>query len=370
MPARDGERRALVGTVALALASSLIAFLVVEAGCRLRSRLGMRAGPGPEEAFQGPEPGERGRTARLGDIVWASRNPDIVYELRPGLDVTFAGQRMTTNSVGFRDREYPPAKPAGVRRILGLGDSVMFGWGVADGEDYLSRVEERLAGEHPGEGWQVINMAVPGYNAVMEVETLHQKGLPYGPDLVVVGFCGNDLRLPNFLQEPDDLLALDRSYLFDFVRSRVGGADLEDPDAALTPLAVRSPDRDVVPPRYAHMVGLSAYERSMRRLRETQVREGFEVVVLFYPGPTKQVGALVRRLGFRMVSLATRVRGFLREHGGKEAGFALLRLSRHDPHPSPVGHRLIADGLIAYLDQSGLRARLAAPRAREEDKPR
>lgn len=330
----------------------------------------MRSGPSPEGALQSPAPGERGRRAALGDIVWASRNPDMVYELRPGLDVSFSGQRMTTSSVGFRDREYPLAKPAGVRRILGLGDSVMFGWGVADGEDYLSLVEERLAEEHPGEGWQVINMAVPGYNAVMEVEALHAKGLAYGPDLVVVGFCGNDLRLPNFLQEPENGLALDRSYLFDFVRSRVSGADLEDPDAALTPLALRSPDRAAVPLRYAHMVGLSAYERSMQRLRETQRREGFEVVVLFYPGPTKQVGATVRRLGFRMFSLATRVREFLREQGGREAGYALLRLSPHDPHPSPVGHRLIADGLIAYLDQSGLRARLAARRGREEDRPR
>jgi lysophospholipase L1-like esterase len=368
MPARGGERRALVGTVALALASSLIAFLVVEAGCRLRSRVGMRQGP--EEAFQRPAPGERGRAAGLGDIVRASRNPDIIYELRPGLDVTFRGRRMTTSSVGFRDREYPPAKPVGVLRILGLGDSVMFGWGVGDGEDYLSRVEERLAEERPGESWQVINMAVPGYNAVMEVEALHDKGLTYGPDLVVVGFCGNDLKLPNFLQEPEDHLALDRSYLFDFVRSRLRGADLEDQDAALAPLEVRSPDRAVVPPRYAHMVGLSAYERSMQRLRETQEREGFEVVVLFYPGPTKQVGATVRRLGFRMLSLATRVRGFLREHGGKEAGYALLRLSPHDPHPSPLGHRLIADGLIDYLDQTGLRTRLAARREREEDRPR
>ncbi|HET7292356.1 MAG TPA: SGNH/GDSL hydrolase family protein [Vicinamibacteria bacterium] len=358
MLAAAGARRALVGGVALALASGLGTLLALEAACRVRSRLAGR--PEPDAAPRRPSALERGRAAGLGDIVRTSRNPDIVYELRPGLDVTFLGRRLSTSAAGFRDREYQPAKPPGVHRILGLGDSVMFGWGVADGEDYLSRVEERLAEEQPLERWQVINMAVPGYNAVMEVETLHERGLAYGPDLVIVGFCGNDMRLPNFLRAPEDFLALDRSYLFDFVRSRLGGADLEDSDASLAPLTIRGPDRDMVPPRYAHMVGLAAYERSMQRLRETKQREGFEVVVLFYPGPAKGVAPIVRRLGFRVLSLATRVRSFLREQGGREAGYAKLRLSSRDPHPSPVGHRLIADGLVAYLDESGLRARLAA----------
>lgn len=367
MPSRAGGRRAFVGALALALASSLLTLFVLEAGCRLRSRLQSRAGQ--EETLRRPTPAERGRVAGLGDIVRASRDADLVYELRPGLDVSFRGRRLTTSSAGFRDREYMPAKPSGVVRIVGLGDSVMFGWGVADGEDYLSLVEERLAEEHADEGWQAVNMAVPGYNAVMEVEALQARGLAYAPDLVVVGFCGNDLSLPNFLQVPEDGLSLDHSYLLDFVRGRVHTADPDGQDESLAPLSVLSPE-GAVPARYAHMVGLPAYARAMKRLREMQEHEGFEVLILFYPGPLPQVEATIRRLGFHAVSLASRVRSFLREQGGKEAGLALLRLSPYDPHPSPVGHRLIADGLLAYLEESGLRARLAARRGREESAER
>ena len=355
----------------LALASTLLTLLVLEAGFRLRSRFQDRGGH--EEALRRPSVVERGRPAGFGDIVRASRNPDVVYELRPGLDVTFRGRRLTTSSAGFRDREYMPDKPAEVHRILGMGDSVMFGWGVADGEDYLSLVEDRLAQEQPEEQWQVINMAVPGYNAVMEVEALREKGLAYRPDLVVVGFCGNDLSLPNFLQRREDLLTLDRSYLFDFVRARLHGTGLDEADDVLVPLSLGSPDTGAavaVPPRYAHMVGFPAYERAMRRLRETQEREGFEVLVVFYPGPLKDVTAIVRRLGFQVLSLASRVRSFLKEQGGKDAGYALLRLSTHDPHPSPVGHGLIADGLRDYLEESGLRARLAARRGQDQSAAR
>jgi hypothetical protein len=50
-------------------------------------------------------------------------------------------------------------------------------------------LEERLAKEVPNERWEVLNMAVPGYNTAMEVETLKARGLAYEPDVVVVGYC-------------------------------------------------------------------------------------------------------------------------------------------------------------------------------------
>ena len=73
-----------------------------------------------------------------------------------------------TSSQGFRDREYAAAKASGSYRVLGVGDSLMFGWGVDEGRDYLSVLERRLEREHPERSWEVINTAVPGYNTVME----------------------------------------------------------------------------------------------------------------------------------------------------------------------------------------------------------
>jgi lysophospholipase L1-like esterase len=273
-------------------------------------------------------------------LIQPSRWSRIVYELRPGLDQRFRGRRVTTSSAGFRDREYSRDKPPGVRRIIGLGDSVMFGWGVADGEDYMALLEERLSRERRAR-FEVINTAVPGYNGVMEVETLLRKGLAYRPDLVVLGFCGNDLELPGFLIGREDYLSLDRSWLFEFVSRRL-----------------RGPAADPGPPHYAGMVGLDAYERALSTLRDVARREGFEVLVLHYPAPLEFMRRAARRLGFAQLSLAPAVQRFHSRHGGREAGRRLLRLSEADRHPTPIGHRLIADGLYDHLARSGRLDRL------------
>jgi hypothetical protein len=97
---------------------------------------------------------------------------------------------------------------------------------VDAGKDYLAVLEERLAKEVPNERWEVLNMAVPGYNTAMEVETLKARGLAYEPDVVVVGFCWNDIDLPNFVRAPAEYLSLHRLFLRDFVRGRLARAEL------------------------------------------------------------------------------------------------------------------------------------------------
>src|SRR5262245_27436081 len=62
-------------------------------------------------------------------------DPPVGFSLEPGstqLLVTGSAYttRSTINASGLRDIEHPLRKPAGVRRILVLGDSFMFGQGV------------------------------------------------------------------------------------------------------------------------------------------------------------------------------------------------------------------------------------------------
>jgi hypothetical protein len=159
----------------------------------------------------------------LGHVVRLSPDPRVVYELVPDLDVDFLGARLRTNADGFRGKALPPARTRAAVRVVGLGDSVMFGWGVSEEETYLARLVPLLEGASPGVAWEVMNTAVPGYNTVMEVATLEAKGLRFDPDLVVLNFVGNDLGLPNFIEERPDTLSLRRSFLLDFVRARLGG---------------------------------------------------------------------------------------------------------------------------------------------------
>ena len=84
---------------------------------------------------------------------------------------------VTTNPDGFRGKSIPLHKSSQSIRIVGIGDSCMFGWGVKDEEVYLSILSEPPNSNHPEYSWEIINMAVIGYNTVMEVETLKEKGI-------------------------------------------------------------------------------------------------------------------------------------------------------------------------------------------------
>lgn len=354
----------LAKSLLLAAAATLLTLALLEIGFRAWAY--RQDGRRQEAALKRPSRLRPGDPASLGDLVRASRNADIVYELRPGLDVSFLGRPVSTSAAGFRDRDYAVEKPPGVARIVGLGDSVMFGWGVGDGEDYLALLEARLEKEALGARFEVLNTAVPGYNGVMELATLKEKGLRYRPDLVIVGFCGNDMGLPNFLQERNDYFSVQRSFLADFVRGRLSAADPGDDDGGLVgrPVKVRwrgGHDEDLsrVPPRYAHMVGLAAYDRTLKDLHHLADDFGFELLVLYYPVAPHEVGRLVEANNIASFSLVRAVRRFMLRHGGLQPGRDLLHLSPKDPHPSAEGHRLIADALYEHLRESGTLARLS-----------
>jgi hypothetical protein len=99
------------------------------------------------------------------------------------------------NSVGFRDTEHAKDKPAGTIRILGLGDSFTFGWGVALEQTFLKQLEQSLhqAAARPVE---TFNVAVPGWGLNHYYIALKEFGLGYRPDLVVVGYWTDDLDGP------------------------------------------------------------------------------------------------------------------------------------------------------------------------------
>jgi len=92
------------------------------------------------------------------------------------------------NSAGLRDREIPHAKPAGTRRVLVLGDSFTFGYGVELDQSFV-KVAQRMLGP----GWEAINGGAPTWGTGDDLDFLRAEGLRYEPDLVVVGFFRNDL---------------------------------------------------------------------------------------------------------------------------------------------------------------------------------
>jgi hypothetical protein len=96
------------------------------------------------------------------------------------------------NSKGMRaDREYPYEKPAGVRRIVCLGDSFTAGYEVAVEDCFASVLERELAAR--GHRVEVLNSGVSGFGTAEECLYLERELIRYAPDVVVLSFYGNDL---------------------------------------------------------------------------------------------------------------------------------------------------------------------------------
>lgn len=92
------------------------------------------------------------------------------------------------NSLGLRDTEYPLERTGGRKRMLIMGDSFGWGFGVSCDE----RFSEILERSH--QDWEVINASVSGYGTDQQFLYLREFGLSLKPDVVLLVFSGNDFR--------------------------------------------------------------------------------------------------------------------------------------------------------------------------------
>ncbi|NLF78200.1 MAG: SGNH/GDSL hydrolase family protein [Chloroflexi bacterium] len=97
------------------------------------------------------------------------------------------------NAQGLRDRTYPYAKPAGVFRILILGDSFVEGFQVAQDATFEARLEAQLNAGEAMSPIEVINGGVSRYGTDNALAFLEHEGLKYEPDLVIYVFYPNDV---------------------------------------------------------------------------------------------------------------------------------------------------------------------------------
>lgn len=126
------------------------------------------------------------------DLKRVSQLPGVGHEHRPNTAGVFMGVPVAINSAGLRDREYPQAKRPGVARILMLGDSVTFGWGVPD-EGTTSRALERRLNPPGGPArFEVINTGVGNTNTAMQAAYFMHRGVHFQPDVVVLNYFIND----------------------------------------------------------------------------------------------------------------------------------------------------------------------------------
>jgi hypothetical protein len=372
----------LAKRLALLLGCTASLLLLLECGARVRihqlnkeTLLGAMRDP--------PDPGQ---DATLRQIIQLSLDDRIAYEMRPNLrDVSFKGGRLNTNSLGFRSAEVPLEKPHNGVTIVGLGDSIMFGHGVSDGEPYLDQLGDLLNQRRPDIEWRIINTGAPGYNAVMEVTTLETKTLDFEPDLIVLGLCGNDYSPPNYVRIEDDVWDTSRAYLLEFVRERL---NRQDAGARYRSEALSYRKRweketgALAPPRYAELYGKQAFLGALKRLKQLSEQHGFEVVAFLQVAPASngakplgstqvfQVGTQMlnacMQLGFHTVSMQAVIEEHIETVSGEPFSWELfmdfLAASADNAHPNAQLHQMSAQRLLAFMQKSGLLYRLAGPK--------
>jgi lysophospholipase L1-like esterase len=359
-----GQHRQLA-SVLLAIASILATLALVEVVFRV---LAFRADERALLATTRAAPPPPGSTVRMGQILRPSLDRRIVFELIPELSVTFLGASLVTDERGFRTGPRPAPSGGAPVRIVGLGDSVMFGWGVSGSECFLSWLVAELGRQHPEVAWTALNTAVPGYNTAMEVQTLRVKALEPPPHLVLLNFVGNDLRLPNFVLERRRYFSPRRSFLVDFVLSRLreDEADLS-PHLSYLPRQERPSEAERVAARYRDLVGKDAFHGALDDLAGLAVLHRFAVVVLAHPEVPGFVRRAAEERSFLVVQTGERVRELAVELGLDGAWKPPLSLTPADPHPSALGHELIGRALLEALEGAGLPARLAERVLREQE---
>jgi lysophospholipase L1-like esterase len=129
--------------------------------------------------------GRDDRNSRVG-VILPLPDSARAYALRPGLGPPFG-----TNAHGFRGEPVDVAKPAGVRRIVMLGDSITFGNSVAWNQTF-SYVLQQILNERAGRReFEVLNLGVSGYNTAGSSYAARARP-QFSPDVIVLNVCLND----------------------------------------------------------------------------------------------------------------------------------------------------------------------------------
>jgi lysophospholipase L1-like esterase len=344
--------RSWVGSLILLVASLAVALALAEAGLRL---LGYRGEP----------------ILRISNSYHVE-DPVLDWRYVPNSEVRNGRVVYRYNAAGFRDTDHVVQKPAGVKRILVLGDSVTEGYGVEWPHVFAHVLQSRL-----GKRYEVINIAAGGLNTPQEVHLLEMAGVQYGPDLVVVNFVLNDvdfytrfgaaqraavegdsrIAMLNLRVPPQVKRTLKSSAVIYLLNER-----LQNVQESL----VGGDHGDYFDTIWASVENRRKVTDGFSKLAELRRQHHFEVVVMIWPLITDYrvyrfgsihawVAEEATRAGFETIDLFPKL---------SREPYRTLQVSAEDSvHPNALGHRLgRLRGLVSILGPRAARRRRRHPR--------
>lgn len=109
----------------------------------------------------------------------------------------------TTNSMGFRGKEFSEHKDKNIIRIAFLGDSFTFGEGVKDQDVFTQQIEISLNKKSTIKKYECLNFGVGGYNTEQSLYLLKHIVVNFSPDAVVLCYTLNDVEPKLFYYEKE-----------------------------------------------------------------------------------------------------------------------------------------------------------------------
>ncbi|MEQ8733662.1 MAG: SGNH/GDSL hydrolase family protein [Rhodospirillaceae bacterium] len=265
-----------------------------------------------------------------------AEDPAIGHRHKAGRQAKLMGVEVAINEDGHRDSPVSQMNNTAAK-ILMLGDSITFGWGVPQDETVSARLEPMLT-QRIGKPVNVLNTGVGNYNTAMEVAWFERYGLALKPDVVVLNVFINDAEpTPHVNNVPWwDRFLYSRVILFGALdtarRTLFGGQDWETYYAELY-------NEDAA--------GWRTMQASVRRLAALCQEAGLSLIIVDYPelrqlSPypfaeiSKRFSALADLHNVEYVALLPSVQG---------ENPASLWVTAPDPHPNSYANKLFADYL-------------------------
>jgi hypothetical protein len=316
------------------------------------------------------------------------QDPAVGHRLKPNARARYTTVEFSTdlaiNAQGVRDDAPIGPKAPGERRLLVLGDSLVFSVQVPLVETFCKRLEARLNARSDGGRWRVINGGVQGYSPIHEWFFFDRVAAAFEPDVVLlVVFVGNDAVEAHDLEPwlaagkpvatagtaPGGLRRLVRSSIvLQLVRMRW--------DQLRARFASPTPERPLAsyledPPAFVQN-GLDVTRQVTRLVADRGAAQGARTGLVLMParfqiddGDYGRLAEVVRQNGGRLVRNAAteRFRASL-----EPLGLPLLDLLpilerqpdrsglffQRNVHLTPRGHGVVADALASFLASSGL----------------
>src|SRR4051812_47754422 len=260
----------------------------------------------------------------------------LLSETKPNLDfVDELEGPIKTNSRGLFDKEYTLEKPAGVRRVAVLGDSISRGWCVPTDERFDTLIEKQLRSED-NQSFEFINFGVSGYHMTQIYDVAMEKVPAYKPDVYLLMLSQLSIT-PTWGSHVVQLLEKDRDLKYDFLRKVVKESGLKKGDS----------------PGLAE-VKLAPYRFQILRemllgLKANAEQHSAQLVIALVPASEDPnvIANHFRGINQSLEGTGIPVIDLLDSFDGIDVGTA--RRAWYDAHPNALGQRLLAENLQRKL---------------------